>query len=112
MELRLTNQQKGQTMKKFVSINPAEGDCSPMVIILFADGELMYTKGGSCWGLRGEHMIEFPVVDYTQLDKDILDLFPDTHNGYKCVYWREADDDNTYSDKVKAYRAWLAKRYQ
>lgn len=96
-------------MKKFTSIDPTQGDCS-LVTILYADGEVVYTKGGDCWGMRSNHMIKAPVYSYEKLNRELLELFPSESNGYKCVFMRAKEDTPEYAIEKKLiaeYRAYV-----
>lgn len=56
------------------------------VILLFDDGEIVFTKGGSLFGQRTMHQFEAPLLNET--DNDRAAGFVAKVFGYKCVYLR------------------------
>ena len=70
------------------------------ILILFIDGEVCFTKGGTLFGKRWLHQS----TPATTLEVKDLALFNQTHNGYACVFYDEDSEDELkqfWQDQIK-----------
>lgn len=93
---------KGFIMQKFISDKVQENSTCGHVFILYHDGEIVMTKGGSCFLARSMFQQYSPVTHET-VPVQLTDLFDNESSGFKCMY------SNDITKEMLEYRELLKK---
>lgn len=89
-------------MQNFISDKVQENLNCNHVFILYHDGEIAMTKGGSCFLARSMFQRYSPVT-YETVPVQLIDLFDNELSGFKCMY------SNDITKEMLEYRELLEK---
>jgi hypothetical protein len=69
------------------------------VVILFSDGEVVYTKSGELFGQRHLHQFEMPLLQ--DPDEDRASGFVQSAFGHKCIFVNSSEDARLIRDEMR-----------
>ena len=89
-------------MNKIISDKVEENDNCEHVFILFEDGEVLMTKGGSCFLQRSLFDTKVQLIS-GKAPNELQELFDKKHSGYHCSFFQDDDDL-----RIEEYRMLLS----